>query len=181
MNPIWWKQRGKPLPKHFVSPVEHALTSRMQIPLFPVALGEAMASLQISVDEAARWFAKGWLSFDPGLVSEDLDAAGDHRLMELEIVRDVTRSGMPDYIVEYLLDCLGPPLRFDADRVGWSFRHGWVEPAPPDPPFEVVSRHLSDYLVSLRDDEKFGELLEIHSEVARLLGDQVPSGRQEAE
>jgi hypothetical protein len=121
-----------------------------EVGLFRVTLPETLAKQGVSLDELRRWHDNGWLSFNDKLTGE-LDEFGDPRIFEIQIVRDIVRSGLSDAQVEVLLSKLPKPFAFNPDALAFSFRHGWVQVAPPieiPDPDEVIEEHIDDWIVS---------------------------------
>lgn len=120
--------------------------------LFHKPFASVLADLRVSIDELARWHAKGWLSFDGTGISE-VDEFDDARTWELTVVRDVVRSGLTDAQVEHWLAQLPKPCAVNPSRVAYSFRYGWVECVEPDDPDTVVAEHVDGWLDSCEDDD----------------------------
>ena len=118
--------------------------------LFRVSLADTIARLGVSPDDLGRWHDSRWLSFSEEL-NEDLDEFGDPRILEIQIVRDIVRSGLSDAQIEVLLSKLPKPFAFDPDTLAYSFRHGWVQVAPqveiPDPD-DVIEEHLDGWIAN---------------------------------
>jgi hypothetical protein len=116
--------------------------------LFRVTLADTIARLGVSPDDLRRWHDSRWLSFSEKL-NEELDEFGDPRILEIQIVRDIVRSGLSDAQIEVLLSKLPKPFAFNPDTLAYSFRHGWVQVAPPieiPEPSEVIEEHLDDWI-----------------------------------
>ncbi len=82
-----------------------------------------MAALRVSADDAHRWYANGWLSYDVSqkpVIDPPLEA-------ELRFITSVARSGLPDSLIHEMLKPLSKPYRFDPEAIAYSFIHGWVE------------------------------------------------------
>jgi hypothetical protein len=140
-----------------------------QANLFKTRFADAIAGLQVSLDELARWHSSGWLSFD-GKGLEVVDAFDDPRIWEVIVIRDLARSGLNDAQVKRLIDELPRPAAIDPALLAYSFQHGWVVAIPPrDPdPNEIIEEHFSEWMESL-DDERLVELrLRIDARVAAL-------------
>jgi hypothetical protein len=151
MIPTHFDPISDELPSGFIRP--QPITDH-QACLFHVSLSEAIAKLGVSPDDLRRWHERGWLSFDEKL-SEDLDEFEDPKIYEIQIVRDIARSGLADAQVEVLLATLPKPFAFHPDRLVFSFRHGWVYVAPPaDPPepSEVIEVHLDEWMAACDED-----------------------------
>ncbi len=140
--------------------------------LFRVSLPDALARLGVNPDDLRRWRDSGWLSFNENL-TEEMDEFGDPRIFEIQIVRDIVRSGLTDAQIEALLSNLTKPFAFDPDRLSFSFRHGWVQVALPvetPEPSEVIEEHIDEWIANcdqatleeLRD--KIAEALEACAE-----------------
>ena len=140
--------------------------------LFRVTLPDVIAGLGVSLDDLRRWHDSGWLSFNEKL-DEALDEFGDPRIFEIQIVRDIVRSGLSDAQIDVLLSKLPKPFAFNPDKLAYSFRHGWVQVEPPveiPEPSEVIDEHIDDWiancgeatLADLRD--KIDEALEACAE-----------------
>lgn len=144
------------LPPGFMRP---QAASHHQPGLFRLTLAEVLARLGVSTDDFRRWHGRGWLSFDETL-DEALDEFDDPRCFEIQVVRDVVRSGLSDVQIEHLLAQLPKPFAFNPDRLAFSFRHGWVYAQPPveiPEPSEVIEEHFDDWLAQC-DEEKLNEL-----------------------
>jgi hypothetical protein len=100
-----------------------------QLSLFPFALDEYMAMLNVSRDDVRRWKALGWISFD-------VDALSDFHCpnaWELTFVRNLARSGLSDQQIDHFLGELRPPYSYNPLTTAYHFGHGWVQaPAPLD-------------------------------------------------
>jgi len=113
-----------------------------------MSLTTALARIGVSVDDVRRWHAKGWLSFDENLADE-LDEFDDPRIWEMQIVRDIVRSGLTDAQIEVLFSKLPRPFAFYPDSLTYSFRHGWVCVIPPveiPEPSEVIEGHIDGWI-----------------------------------
>ena len=130
--------------------------------LFVRRFDDWLAELEVSRDELKRWADRGWLSFDPDSVKE-VSAFGDERVLEVQFIRDFSRSGLSDAQLLALADCAGTPLNFDPARVTWSFSHGWVEPKPCH---ECKERDSESHVDSGHEEDA---LVDASSEVQRLL------------
>ena len=125
--------------------------------LFQIKLSDALVRFKISPDDLARWKSKGWVSFD-GTTEVKIDGYDDPRIFELLFVRDTVRSGLTDAQIDFILSLLPKPFAFDPTKIAFSFRYGWVEPAPSDPPEtdppeSVIEENLDAWLESLDFDE----------------------------
>ena len=139
--------------------------------LFQRELRSVIVGMRVSLDEIARWHARGWLSFD-GSDNPEVDEWYDPRVWELTVVRDIVRSGLGDAQIDYLLSQLPRPYAIDPDRLAFSFRHGWVQVnwhRDPDPD-EVIEEHVDSWLEGCDADrlwelrERIDELLEERAE-----------------
>ena len=129
--------------------------------LFRISLADALVRLCVSPDDLRRWHERGWLSFD-GSMNEELDEFDDPRVFEIQVVRDIVRSGLTDAQIESLLSQLPKPFAFNPDRLAFSFRHGWVHVAPPleiPEPSEVIEEHLDEWMAQC-DEETLENLRE---------------------
>ena len=113
--------------------------------LFQTTLKDELVRLRISADELARWHSSGWVSFD-GSTDFRLNEHDDPRIFELIFVRDVSRSGLSDSQLKYLFDQLPKPFAFNPDRIAYSFRYGWVEIIPTEPPENMIEDHIDEWL-----------------------------------
>ena len=102
--------------------------------LFPEPREEVLGRLGITLAQATRWFACGWLSFDISSQAKiDLP-----ELHELIFINMLVRSPLTRTLVEALLKQLPAPYRYDYRRVAYHFAFGWVEPREPEEvPFET--------------------------------------------
>lgn len=135
------------------------VASHHQPGLFRLTLPEVLARLGVSADDLRRWHDQGWLSFDETL-DETFDEFDDPRCFEIQVVRDVVRSGLSDVQIAHLLAQLRKPFAFNPDRLALSFRHGWVYAPPPvgiPEPSEVIEENFDDWLAQC-DEEKLSEL-----------------------
>ena len=122
--------------------------------LFRVTLAEMIVRLSVSADDLRRWHDRGWLSFDENM-DEALDEFDDPKCFEIQIVRDVARSGLSDVQIECLLSKLPKPFAFNPDRLAFSFRHGWVYVQPPveiPEPSEVIEEHFDEWLAQCGEE-----------------------------
>ena len=116
--------------------------------LFRISLDDALVRLCVSPDECRRWHQRGWLSFDEKL-TEKLDEFDDPKVFEIQIVRDIVRSGLADAQIECLLAKLPKPFAYNPERLAFSFTHGWVYVEPPaeiSDPSEVIEEHLDEWM-----------------------------------
>lgn len=118
-----------------------------QLDLFEEPRDRLLALAGISLDDAERWRARGWVSFDV----RDVARLDHGRVFELCFVRDLARSGLSNVQIDVLLEELEPPYRYDPSRTAYSFRWGWVQ-LPPMPTTEqmdaYVRRHLPAWIHS---------------------------------
>jgi len=104
-------------------------TPVIQHSLFPERTEQSLAAARIDANEANDWFASGWLSSMPAF----MDGVDEPAWVELLFVRDLAGSGIPPQVISELLRTLPRPLVYDADRVAYSFRYGWVQlPSRPE-------------------------------------------------
>jgi hypothetical protein len=142
-----------------------------QTSLFAEQLNDVLAALRVSPDELARWSDRGWVSFGP----EFSDRLEQPHVDEIRFVRDVTRSGLSDAMVQVLLTGLPRPMNFDPATIAYSFSLGWVQaviPEEPDAP-ELIHQHLDDWLVSLANDD-IAELRDLRERIDGLIAEVDP-------
>lgn len=116
--------------------------------LFRIRLSDVIARLGVSLDDLRRWHDGGWLSFT-ATMSEEVNEFDDPKVFEIQMVRDIARSGLSDAQIETLLSQLPKPYAFNPDRIAYSFRHGWIQVAPPveiPDPSEVIEEHLDGWI-----------------------------------
>lgn len=139
----------QPLPDYFVSPPKLCST---QPELFTQTLSEVMHDLDISFHDIECWRQNGWLSFDP----QETDAYNkyaDERIWEIQIVRDIARSGLSVQDQELLLDALPKPFQYNPHKLVYSFMFGWVEVNDIEPdPDSIIEEHLEDWLSNQEPD-----------------------------
>lgn len=136
--------------------------------LFHSDFSNVLAELCVSMDELARWHAKGWISFDGNRITE-VATFDDPRVCELTVVRDVVRSGLNDAQIDHLLAQLPRPCVLNPSRLVFSFQYGWVEvePSPKVDRNEIIENHLDDWLETCGEDwlrelqKRIEELLEL--------------------
>jgi hypothetical protein len=159
------------LPQWFIRPRP---VTRWQRCLFTTSFQRVLVEMRISPDEVAAWHDRGWLSFD-GADNPELDDLDDPRIWQLTVVRDITRSGLSDAHVEYLLQQLPKPCAVNPDRLAFSFRYGWVEAAEPEEPDSaaIVEEHLDTWLGD-RDQEQLRELRDRITELLGVSGEGTP-------
>jgi hypothetical protein len=105
-----------------------------------------------------------------------LDEFDDPKSFEIQIVRDVVRSGLSDVQIESLLAKLPKPFAFNPERLAFSFRHGWVYVEPPveiPEPSEVIEEHLDEWMAQC-DEETLEDL---RDKVTNVLKTCVEKGR----
>ena len=134
--------------------------------LFRVPLSRAISQLAVSEDDLRRWRAMGWLSFDchPDELVDEFD---DSKVAEIEVIRDISRSGISDAWITRALKQLPRPLSHQASSMLYHFRHGWLAlelPAPADP-----AEVLAAYLAELTEQEDIEALQEIQQTIAQAL------------
>lgn len=153
------------LPRWFIRP---SPTTCQQRSLFRYPLNVVLARLRISTDDLARWHSNGWLSFD-GSDTMEVDDFEDPRVWELDIVREIVRSGLGDAQIELLMNQLPKPCAVDPERLAFSFRHGWVEAVLSDEPDpgEIIDDHLDSWL----EDCGRERLEELQARLGELLDD----------
>jgi DNA-binding transcriptional MerR regulator len=133
------------LPEGMVRP---QATSMRGESLFHVSLSELAANLGISHDELLRWHQRGWLSFEPN-PNQILNQFDDPIMNEIQIIRNVVRSGLTDAQIEVVLSTLPRPPAHNPDRLAYSFRYGWIfVPPPPQIPdsSEVIEQNLNEWI-----------------------------------
>jgi hypothetical protein len=152
-------QHDASLPSWFMRPVEGRNT---QADLFPEPLREALASLRVSLDEARRWSQRGWIPFD---------LVGDLELEDvshLRFVRDLVRSGLEDAQVARLMALLPGGILADADRLTYSFTHGWVIPVEVEEP----EPDLESLIDEIHVEEDWDRLRELRDQIDCCLEDE---------
>jgi len=161
-------------PTGFIFP--HPITDH-QACLFRISLTDALARLGVSPDELTRWHGRGWVSFDAN-TSESLDEFDDPKIFEIQIVRDIARSGLTDSQIEVLLSRLMKPYAYDPETIAFSFRHGWLQAAPveiPDPS-EIIEEHLDEWIAGC-DEATLKELRYKISEALTLCAESEPDNQ----
>jgi hypothetical protein len=141
-------QQSETLPRWFSRP---APVDGLQASLFTEELDAVLAALRVSRDELARWHARGWTSIGPDYDNE----LEQEQVNEIRFVRDVSRSGLNDAIVEALFDELPRPMNFDPASVGYSFSLGWVQVVPREEPSveQLIDEHLDEWLAHLVQED----------------------------
>jgi hypothetical protein len=103
----------------------------------------------VSEDDLHRWRTCDWLSFDwhPDELVDEFD---DPKVGEIEIIRDISRSGLGDSWITRTLTQLPRPLSHPPDRLLFSFRHGWLAIETPDPvdPAQVTEAYITELMES---------------------------------
>ena len=122
--------------------------------LFRISLADALFRLRVSPDDLGRWHERGWLSFGEEL-TEELDEFDDPRVLEIQVVRDIVRSGLTDVQIENLLAELPKPFAFDPTRLAFSFRYGWVCMEPPveiPEPSDVIEQNIDGWIAKCDEE-----------------------------
>lgn len=153
------------LPIHFVRP--HRLPCE-QLELFVQPLSRWLVRSGIAPHEARFWYESGWLSFDPSEAG-GWSVFGDARQSELLRVRDLLRSAGGYEQSRALLGVATRRPLADLDRLAWSMKYGWVEPAPQPAAFDVTSVSLVAYMEHLSRTGDLAKLLGIRNHAERLL------------
>ena len=133
--------------------------------LFQVSVDEVLANLRISRDEARRWHATGWLSFEVDDHSQ-LDPPFE---WELEFIRSIARSGLNDAQITELLDPLEKPYRYRLESIAYHFEKGWVSPPPDADPLDVVEETIDNWLESLAEEGEVTKLETLRERISELL------------
>lgn len=137
--------------------------------LFPEGFSSALARLKVSPDEIKRWHSRGWLSFS-AMAECDLQP---FQVDEIEFVRDIMRSGLPDAFIEHLLSQLPRPLSFDPKRIAYSFSLGWVLGIVPPESEQVIEQNLEKWLKGLAFEGNVKRLAEVARRATQLIEDSV--------
>lgn len=147
------------VPSCFVRPQSDSMVQRS---LFPEDLSVVLARLSVSGDELGRWHERGWLSFGPNRTAplETWD------VNEIRFVRDITRSGLSDALVERLLSALPRPMNFDPARIAYSFLYGWVM-APDER--EVIDAHVDGWIEGLAEEGDVERIRDLERRIADAL------------
>lgn len=145
---------------------------RSQLFLFHAPTDEVLAELRVSVNEGHRWFENGWLTFD--VQTQGSLSFVDER--EIQFICSIVRSGISEALIDRLLRELRRPYCYDCDKVAYSFTHGWVALPQRENPFDVVERHLPEWLNSLVDRDELDKLEAVRDQIDSLLPS---SGRAE--
>ena len=91
--------------------------------LFPQPTANVLSEAGVTARDMDVWHARGWLSFKSDSKTE-LDAPDR---AELTFIRDLANSGLGAIVIDKLLSGLKRPYRYNADRIAFSFKFGWVE------------------------------------------------------
>jgi|GEM_PF-1304953 len=154
MTPLHSDPISDELPSGLVRPQP---TTNHQGCLFRISLADALFRLRVSPDDLRRWYERGWLSFGEGL-TEEFDEFDDPRVFEIQVVRDIVRSGLTDVQIENLLAELPKPFAFDPTRLAFSFRYGWVCVEPPveipEPSdvSDVIEQNIDDWIAECDEE-----------------------------
>jgi len=135
-----------------------------QAGLFDQPLDKVLFQLRISTEEFHRWRMAGWVSED----IEKLDRLTDDHVHEIEFVRDVLRSGIPESVADDLLGELRRPYRFNPSTMAYSFKYGWVEPLREDPEPLDVDGLLDQVLELVSDMDDEDEINDVTKDVEAL-------------
>ena len=135
--------------------------------LFKTPVDEVLAKLQVSHNEAQRWFEIGWVSFDVGQGGE-IELPLEY---ELRFITGLARSGMNDAMVNELLSSLVKPYCYNPDVVAYSFEHGWVSMAEDPVPFEIVEDNVDDWLFFLSEENDTDRLMQLRDSISERLSD----------
>lgn len=165
MNVSSQAQTPRRLPAHFVRP---RLMPCEQLELFVQPLARWLVRAGIAPHEARSWYESGWLSFDPS-EAEGLSVFGDARQSELLRVRELARAVGGHEQSRALLGVATRRPLADLDRLAWSMKYGWVEPAPQPAAFDVTSSSLVAYMEHLSRTGDLAKLLGIRNHAERLL------------
>jgi hypothetical protein len=133
-----------------------------QSTLFAQPLGVVLAKFQVSLDELHRWNEAGWISLGTD-TAFDLEPWHEY---EIEFVRDIVRSGLPDAAISHLFGLLPRPMSFDPRLTAYSFTFGWVSVIPHPDPSEVIEEGLDSWIIGLVDSGEVEELERIETVVA---------------
>ena len=82
---------------------------------------------------------------------------------EIEFVRNISRSGLSDCQINELLRELPKPLKYDPAKTAYHFDYGWVTPL--DYHFDIVDRHVSDWIEELGGEGDRARLQQLMSEI----------------
>lgn len=154
------------------------LSATQQLSLFTEALPDVLATLRISSDELTRWHQRRWVSIGP----DRREPLQPFEVDELQFVRDVVRSGLPDAFIARLFSELPRPMAFDPRAIAYSFTLGWVvaNTDPPPAPDDVVNDHLDTWLTTLAEDRERDRLTELRDRIEELLAS-VPADDEESD
>lgn len=162
------------LPDHFTRATARGYE---QVELFESALEEVIKGAGVELRQLVAWHALGWTAInpdDPNTFAYNSGAA----VSELKLLRVVTTQETWPGLLGVLLREFGAPLALDVDRIAWSPKHGWVEPAFDEAPLEATRDHLDEYLNSLKDEGALERLLEIQRLVTDAIEGAVTLGKR---
>jgi hypothetical protein len=135
---------------------------------FPIVTSRTVAKeLGVRVEDFESWRRLGWIAFDAGEHAQlTASQAG-----ELELVWRLIRSGLSNRCIRELLSRIPEPASFEAGRMVFSPRHGWVRVAPRDAhdPMDVVGDHVDDWIERLADEGEYEELARVRDRIDELL------------
>lgn len=132
----------------------------LQRTLFPLPTDQRLPDHDVSPDEIKAWYKRGWISFDIDRLTQ-IDQPED---LEISFVRNIARSGLPIHTVNELLSKLEDPYSYDPVATAYHFVYGWVESKPEDA-FELIDRHLSDWIEQRVADGDFERLQELRDQL----------------
>lgn len=157
MIPASFNSDERRLPEWFEAPCPPGRDS--QLALFNTPFGKWLDKEHVSVEEVRQWRRKGWISYDINL-DECVDEVNDSRILEVEFIRDLVRSGLAESQIDCLLTLLPRPYAYDPSRIALSFRYGWVTVTPHEKPepSEIVAEHLDSWLDE-QDNSTLRELI----------------------
>jgi len=129
----------------------------MQSTLFKRTLEEIIDETGSGINELIEWNKKGWLSFSLG-VQKEYD---DKEKYEINFVKGLVRSGLPEDSVSFMLSKLEKPYCYDYKDVYWDFAvQDWREFEHFDE-IEIIENGLDSYLESKAEDEELEDLEKI--------------------
>jgi DNA-binding transcriptional MerR regulator len=144
-------------------PARHS-GAMMQHTLFPVTVEEFVAEMGVSQDEMRRWYAAGWLSFDPN-TSRIYDEA---ERVEVLFMRALVRFGFSDAMINRLLAGLEKPYCYNPRETFYSFsRQGWVTVAPAP----ALADLAADGIEAMIQEEQWSELEAIKDRIEKVMKD----------
>ncbi len=155
------------LPEWFTKPNP---PSCYQLSLFPEPLASVLDRMAVSPSEIDRWHAAGWVSFGSSAVS-DLQ---EEQVSEIQIVKDVVRSGLTGAQVEMLLGSLPRPFKYNPRQLAYSFLFGWVEAVPPPDPHTVIQHNIDSWLEHLAETGQVHKLARLAARAAQLCAENLP-------